>query len=126
MKLPFELSGCVETFVGVFLVDFPLHGVRPLDLLACSESERLRTGLRLSSLLWPDLDLSEAAGLTGPTDNSAVEATGDAGLVGGGLGEGDLGGESPPPRNLNTSAGRWTGTGLEFFQENKLDFVEKG
>ena len=125
-KLPFELSDCEETFVGVDLADFPLHGVRPLDLFACEESEHLLTGLRLNILLWPDLDLSEAAGLTGPTDNSAVEAPGDAGLVGGGLGEGDLGGVSPPPLNLNTSAGCRTGTGFEFFQENKLDFVEKG
>ena len=125
-KLPFELSDSEETFVGVALADLPLHGVRPLDLFACAESERLLTGLRLSSLLWPDLDLSEAAGLTGPTDDSAVEASGDAGLVGGGLGEGDLGGDSPPPRNLNTSAGCRQGTGFEFFQENRLDFVEKG
>ena len=55
-----------------------------------------------------------------------MAAAGDAGLVGGGLGDGDLGGESPPPLNLKTSAGGRPGVGLEFFQENTLDLVEKG
>ncbi len=127
MKLILPLSGCGDTFDGVDLVDFPLRGVRPLDLFACDESELLLTGLKLNSLLWPDLDLSEAAGLTGASVDSPVAAAGDVGLVGGGEGEGDLGGESPPPPlNLNTTAGCRPGTGFEFLQENKLDFVEKG
>ena len=126
MKLILPLSGCGDTFDGVDLVDFPLRGVRPLDLFACAESEHLLTGLKLNSLLWPDLDLSEAGGLTGLSVDSAVTAAGDVGLVGGGEGEGDLGGESPPPLNLSTASVCRPGMGFAFLQENKLHFVEKG